>query len=256
MYALLRPHCPRHHVAFKCRSRSIQASRNVPQILVTLSSLRVQSASVQEPSLESYAPSGLKLPPPHGIAMQTLTLHAGVKESMQFAEVGHVVTTATVVTMVSPVKGMVKDIAVGSSTGAVDTHEGFDHCDADLVLVRTVLEEPDWWMTRPYRGYFPGHFQSRRWSVESPLVLTSVFLNHWHACPGCPPVSAHEETREESAVGRGVLNQHQRGVARGDAASVNESLGAGCHVRGRTASNMRCRPGCPPDTSECRCKGQ
>ena len=34
---------------------------------------------------ESYAPSGVKLPPPHGIAMQTLPLHVGVKESVQFA---------------------------------------------------------------------------------------------------------------------------------------------------------------------------
>ena len=94
----------------------------MPQILAALSSLQVQSASVQEPSLESYAPSGLKPPPPHGIAMQTLPLHVGVKESVQSADAEYVVITAAVATMVFPVKGTVKDIAVGSSTGAVDAH--------------------------------------------------------------------------------------------------------------------------------------
>ena len=71
---------------------------------------------------ESYAPSGEKLPPPHGIAMQILPLHVGVKESVQFAGEEHVVTTTAVATMVLPVKGMMKDIVVGSSTGAVDMH--------------------------------------------------------------------------------------------------------------------------------------
>ena len=40
------------------------------------------------------------------------------------------------------------------------------------------------------------------------------------------PVTAHGETQEESAVVRGFLNRHQRGVVRGDATSVIESLGA------------------------------
>ena len=37
---------------------------------------------------------------------------------MQFADAEHVVTTTVVVMTVLPVKGIVKDIAVGSSTGA------------------------------------------------------------------------------------------------------------------------------------------
>ena len=41
---------------------------------------------------------------------------------MQSADAEHVVTTAAVATMVLLVKGTVKDIAVGSATGAVDTH--------------------------------------------------------------------------------------------------------------------------------------
>ena len=41
---------------------------------------------------------------------------------MQSADAEHVATTAAVVTMVLPVKGILKDIAVGSSTGAVDAH--------------------------------------------------------------------------------------------------------------------------------------
>ena len=44
--------------------------------------------------------------------------------------------------------------------------------------------------------------------------------------PWLTPVATHGETREESAVGRGVLNRHQRRVARGDAPPVIESLGA------------------------------
>ena len=43
---------------------------------------------------------------------------------MQSAGADHVVTTAAVVTVVLPVKGIVKDIAVGSSTGAVDSDDG------------------------------------------------------------------------------------------------------------------------------------
>ena len=49
---------------------------------------------------ESYAPSGVKLPPPHDIATQTPLLHVGVAESVQSADAEHVVTTAAVVTMV------------------------------------------------------------------------------------------------------------------------------------------------------------
>ena len=41
---------------------------------------------------------------------------------MQSADAEHVVTTTAVATMVLPVKGIVKDISVESSTGAVDTH--------------------------------------------------------------------------------------------------------------------------------------
>ena len=100
-----------------------------------MSSLQVQSASAQEPSLESYVPSGLKLPPPHGIAMQTLPLHVGVRESVQFADEEYVATTAAVATMVFPVKRMVKDIAAGSSSGAVDTHV----CSAVSVHVDVVV---------------------------------------------------------------------------------------------------------------------
>ena len=70
---------------------------------------------------ESYAPSGVKLPPPHDIVTQTSPLHVGVAESVQFVNAEHVVTTAVVATMVFLVKGIVEDIAVGSSTGAVDT---------------------------------------------------------------------------------------------------------------------------------------
>ena len=40
------------------------------------------------------------------------------------------------------------------------------------------------------------------------------------------PVATHGKTQEESAVVRSVLNRHQRGVVRGDAASVTDSLGA------------------------------
>ena len=41
---------------------------------------------------------------------------------MPFANAEHVVTTAAVATMVLHVKGIAKDIAVESSTGAIDTH--------------------------------------------------------------------------------------------------------------------------------------
>ena len=64
----------------------------------------------------------MKLPQPHDIVTQTSPLHVGVAESVQSANAEHVVTTAAVATMVLPDKGIVKDIAVDSSTGAVDTH--------------------------------------------------------------------------------------------------------------------------------------
>ena len=41
---------------------------------------------------------------------------------MPSADAEHVVATAAVATMVLHVKGIVKDIAVESSTGAIDTH--------------------------------------------------------------------------------------------------------------------------------------
>ena len=66
----------------------------------------------------------MRLPSPRGIAMQTLPLHVGVAESVQFAEAEYVVITVAVATMVFPIKGTVKDITVGSSTEAV---ECFDH---------------------------------------------------------------------------------------------------------------------------------
>ena len=69
---------------------------------------------------ESYASSGVRLPPPHGIVTQTSPLHVGVTESMQSADAEHVVMAAVVATIVLPVKGIVEDIAASSSTGAVD----------------------------------------------------------------------------------------------------------------------------------------
>ena len=71
---------------------------------------------------ESYAPSGVKLPPPHGITTQTLPLHIGVAELMQSADAVHVAMTATVAMMVLPVIGTPKDVAIDSATGPVDTH--------------------------------------------------------------------------------------------------------------------------------------
>ena len=38
---------------------------------------------------ESYAPAGVKLPPPHDIATQTPPLHIGVAESVQSADAEH-----------------------------------------------------------------------------------------------------------------------------------------------------------------------
>ena len=77
------------------------------------------------PSSSSSCPKenpGVKLPPSHDIATQTPPLHVGIADSVQFFDAEHVVTTAAVATMVLPVKGIVKDITVDSSTEAVDTH--------------------------------------------------------------------------------------------------------------------------------------
>ena len=43
--------------------------------------------------------------------------------------------------------------------------------------------------------------------------------------PWLASVAAHEDALEETAVGRGVLDRHQRGVARRDAAPVMDGLG-------------------------------
>ena len=64
----------------------------------------------------------MKLPPPRDIVTQISPLHVGVAELVQSADAKHVVTTAVVAAMVFPVKGIVEDIAAGSSTGAVDMH--------------------------------------------------------------------------------------------------------------------------------------
>ena len=68
------------------------------------------------------APSGVKLPPSHDMATQASALHIGATESMQSADADHVDTTAAVASMVLPAKVTVKDIAAGSTAGAVDTH--------------------------------------------------------------------------------------------------------------------------------------
>ena len=57
-------------------------------------------------------------PPPHDIATQTPPLPVGFEESVQSADAEHVVTTAAMITMVLPVEGIVKDIAVSSPTEA------------------------------------------------------------------------------------------------------------------------------------------
>ena len=54
--------------------------------------------------------------------MQTPQLYVKVVKSVLYADAEYVVTTAAMATMVLPVKGVVKNIAVGSSTGAMDTH--------------------------------------------------------------------------------------------------------------------------------------
>ena len=64
----------------------------------------------------------MKLPPPRDIVTQISPLHVGVAELVQSADAKHVVTTAAVAAMVFPIKGIVEDIAAGSSAGAVDMH--------------------------------------------------------------------------------------------------------------------------------------
>ena len=56
------------------------------------------------------------------MATQAPALHIGAAESMQSADAEHVDTTAAVASMVLPAKVTVKDIAAGSTAGAVDTH--------------------------------------------------------------------------------------------------------------------------------------
>ena len=56
------------------------------------------------------------------MATQAPALHIGVAESVQSADAEHVDTTAAVTSMLLPVKVTVKDIAAGSTAGAVDTH--------------------------------------------------------------------------------------------------------------------------------------
>ena len=70
---------------------------------------------------KSYAPSGVKLPSPHDVVTQTSPLHVSFAESVPSADAEHVVTTTVVATMMLHVKGIVKDIAVDSATGAADT---------------------------------------------------------------------------------------------------------------------------------------
>ena len=55
------------------------------------------------------------------MATQAPALHIGVAESVQSADAEHVDTTAAA-SMVLPAKVTVKDIAAGSTDGAVDTH--------------------------------------------------------------------------------------------------------------------------------------
>ena len=56
------------------------------------------------------------------MATQAPALHIGVAESVQSADAEHVNTTAAVASMVLPAKVTVKDIAAGSTAGAVDTN--------------------------------------------------------------------------------------------------------------------------------------
>jgi len=72
--------------------------------------------------LESYRPSGVKLPPEQDIATHILSLHIGAEESVQSSEEEHVVTTVFVTAMTLPVRGTVNDMTAGSKVGAVETH--------------------------------------------------------------------------------------------------------------------------------------
>ena len=56
------------------------------------------------------------------MATQAPALHIEVAESVQSANAEHVDTTAAVASMVLPAKVTVKDIAAGSTAGAVDTN--------------------------------------------------------------------------------------------------------------------------------------
>ena len=71
---------------------------------------------------KSYAPSGVKLPPPHCVVTRTHPLHIEVEESVQSADPEYVVSIVAAATTVLPVKGTVNDITAGFATGSVDTH--------------------------------------------------------------------------------------------------------------------------------------
>ena len=60
--------------------------------------------------------------PSHDMATQAPELHIGAEESKQSADAEHVDPTAAVATMVLPTKETVKDIAAGSTAGAMDPH--------------------------------------------------------------------------------------------------------------------------------------
>ena len=92
-----------------CWSLTLPVLLNSPVISFTLS------------QRESYAPSGVKLPSPHDVVTRTSPLHVSFAESVPSDDAEHVVTTTVVATMMLHVKGIVKDIAVDSATGAVDT---------------------------------------------------------------------------------------------------------------------------------------
>ena len=81
------------------------------------------------------------------------------------------------------------------------------------------------------------------YSADDASVLESLSRLPWLF-----PVAAHGETQEESAVVRSVLNRHQRGVVRCDAASVIESLGA-AERPARTAEH--CSLMCPDTDMHC-----
>ena len=65
--------------------------------------------------IESYAPSGVKLPPSHDMATQAPALHIETAEPMQSADAEYKATTVVVASMVLTVTGTVKDIAADST---------------------------------------------------------------------------------------------------------------------------------------------